>query len=204
MALEISNPLHWPEHLPRTPRGRQSNLHGFSPTLTVEEALNFLDQEVEKLHPMRADITTHIEHFNSPRLRKLENISPAVTLSMRLESGRYHIACDRWLLPQHNLYALVMTLRTIAQLDGWGVITRQEIMEHFRERVAAPKTQTQHSSQQMESWRIALGLGPTATLSDANSVYRARAKALGDSDMDALALLNEAIEQARQALPHGE
>lgn len=203
MALEISNPLYWPDHIPRTPRGRQTNLHGFSNTLTVEQALQFLDEEVVKLNVMRADLTTHIEHFNSPRLRKVENTSPAVTLSLRLPEGRYHLSCDRWLSPQHNLYALVMTLRTMAQLEGWGVIGRAEILEHFRERVPAPAApKPVHST--LEPWRNMLGLGPTATLSDANAVYRSRAKAVGEHDLDALAHLNEAIEQARRALPSEE
>lgn len=203
MALEISNPLRWPDHVPRTPRGRQTNLHGFSPTLTVEQALQFLDEEVVKLNPMRADLTTHIEHFNSARLRKVEGMSPAVTLSLRMHDGRFHLSSDRWLLPQHNLYALVMTLRTIAQLDGWGVVTRADIMEHFRERVPAPAAPKAEYAP-LESWRATLGLGPTATLSDANAIYRNRAKAVGEHDLDALAHLNEAIEQARHALPSEE
>ncbi len=202
MPIEILNPLKWPSHLPHTPRGRQTNLHGFPPTLTVEDSLQFLDDELAKLKPIRAELSTHIEHFNSPRLRKLENVSPAVSLYLRMEDGKYHIACDRWLMPQANVYSLVLTLRSILQMDHWGVVPSREVLALFRERVPAPAVTP--STQSVEPWRAALGLGPTATQSDANAVYRARAKVLGDHDPEGLIVLNNAIEQARQLLPAGE
>ena len=202
MAIAIENPLEWPAQMPHTPRGRQSNLHGF-PNVTIEDAVQYLDDELKKFNPLRTVLTTHIEHFASPRLRKLEGTSSAISVVMKTENGeRYIFACDRWLMPQHNIYAIVMTLRQIYAVHGYGLMDADTLLAHFIEK---KPQETVHPTQpiysgELEAWRTLLGLGPTASLSDANAVYRARARTIGEHDVHALATLNDAIDQARHTL----
>jgi hypothetical protein len=206
MSIEITTPLQWPEGLAHTPRGKQSMLNGFAPTMTIEDAIRYLDDEVLSFKLQDVVLTTHIEHFASPRLRKLENISSAIGVLFKHEGERYLLPCDRWLLPQHNIYGIVMTLRQIRALDGYGVLSGNTLFHHFLQKKKAA-AQTSHSAdvvvdaaKELEPWRLMLGLGPSATVSDANAVYRARARSIGDHDSAALSALNEAIEKARRNL----
>ena len=83
----------------------------------------------------------------------------------------------------------------------WGLAEIETAFRGFmasQRDAVATATGTQISGQ--EPWLLALGLGPSATVHDANATYRARAKQVA-SNPEALLRLNAAIETARKFLP---
>lgn len=196
IPLDFVTPLVWPENLAKTPRGRQNNLNGFPPTLTLVDALRFIEEEVQALSPTKATITSHVEYLSNERLRTKEINNPAVSLKLSISGQHFIFACDRWLLITHNLYAISATIRNLRQIAQFGTADAQQLMQPYLVQSAAPVV-AQRVATGDEPWMQTLGLGATATVEDANAIYRARAKILQD-DVEALMHLNAAIEQARQ------
>ncbi len=194
--LEFSTPLIWPEAQVKTPRGRQNNLNGFPPSVTLADALRYIEEEVQALSPTKAIITSHVEYLNNDRLRSKEITNSAASLKLSISGQYFLFACDRWLLITHNLYAISATIRNLRQIAQFGVADTQHLMQPYL--VQSPTSVApQRNATGDEPWMQTLGLGSTATVEDANAIYRARAKIL-QNDAEALMHLNAAIEQARQ------
>src|SRR5690606_15917082 len=111
------------------------------------------------------------------------------------------LACDRWVGVEQNIYALHLALRNLRNIVLWGVGNVENVFGGYAAAVqphaSAPAAGAKAPA--LESWRLTLGLGPTATLEDAQAVYRRRAKSSADNE-DELMKLNLAMDEASKAL----
>ena len=200
------------EHPLKVPSGYELSLqnargydNGFPPTITIAEAVRYLEEEIMQLGPERAILYSNYDKLNNDRLRKKLSNDSAVCLEMHLNHERFHMVCDRWHPVEHNVYALHLALRNLRSIEKWGLGDINRIMLGFSADVGSHEAERDyraHTAEQSEGlpgWMQVLGLGPTATLDDANAIYRRRAKDHAE-DGEAMLELNQAIEEARKHL----
>lgn len=213
MPLRYSYPLRWPPHYTRAQRWEKSINQTFKMGMSLQEALTFLNEEVDALKPQNATLYTDYENLGNPRLMRSSGYETGVALSIKIDGMAYDFACDRWVQLEQNIYALHLALRSLRNLPQWGVGTLAQAFGGFGlvQNHIPPSTSYDTinngsaeptsiaASPILEEWRLTLGLGPTATLDDAQAVYRRRAKSLA-SDEEALMKLNLAMDAANKAL----
>jgi hypothetical protein len=107
------------------------------------------------------------------------------------------MGCDKWATIAQNIYAISTSLRNIRLIAEAGTKNMVQLLNCYN--IKEKRHIQLSSNKSLPDWLLLLGLGETATLRDANAVYRARAK-LVHHDEDALIELNQAIEQARSNL----
>ncbi len=198
--LSFDAPLKWPEAYPITPRMRQRADSGFSNAMTLEEAVSFLAEEIMDFDTQYACLCTDVENIATARTRHAHGTRSGACLTLKIANKNYFFACDRWQKLEHNIYALHLTLRQLRNIDKWGTAPLELLLSQFAVSNRHALDLEKLTSESTTSWMQALGLGPTATLQDAVAVYHRRAKQIGNSDDTALTILNEAMQQAREAL----
>jgi hypothetical protein len=116
---------------------------------------------------------------------------PGVAVYFRRKGADVCFACDRWDTVADNMRAIEKTIEALRGIARWGTGDMMEAAFRGFEALPAP------------SWRDDLGLGPDATIEDAETSYRKRARSAhpdaGGSEDD-MARLNSAISQARSEL----
>jgi hypothetical protein len=197
--IRYETPLRLPAGWIKTAPSQRSYDNQFSRTMTISEALGYLQEELRQLVPQ--DIVTIYSGYNdlqSERGRKPVSKDTGVSILIRHTDGQAMLACDKWALTEHNLYALSLAVRSLRSFEPWGIASTRSLLELFslQKGTSIPVTTDAAS---MPHWMLYLGLGPSATLEDANAIYRRRAKEVA-SDEHALIELNQAIEQARRHL----
>jgi hypothetical protein len=202
VVLTTESPLQWPEGIARTERFARQFRPSFQADLSEADALLYIRDELDQLGEVNGAILfSDYVNIGTPMQANKLSMDTGVCLRFHYQKLRYQLCCDRWASVAHNIYALHLGLRYFRQMESWGVGSLHRLMVGFSDRVSfvnepaeIDAVDTQHN------WRYELGLGPNATLDDANAVYRARAKKIGESDPAALSTLNEAIQKARQHL----
>jgi hypothetical protein len=191
-----------PLKLPRThiliPSRQRRSDHGFPADISIDKAIEFLEDEIKALEPTRAVIYSNYDRLNSERNRVKREEDSAVCCELRIDNRTYYLICDRWTNIEHNLYALHLTLRNIRNMTKWGVGTIKNFLAGFD--AAGSQHQELRTSDDgviTPEWMNILGLGISATIEDANMIYRHRAKEAA-TDPDRLLSLNQAIESARK------
>lgn len=208
--LKFSHPLQWPNGYPRTEMWAKSINSGFKNGMTMQEALTFLYEELQQLGAGKSTLYTDYENIEKPSSIRRIGSDNGATIQFELNGHQYRLACDRWAPIEQNIYALHLALRNLRMILEWGVGNAENIFGGYSSVVQ----NTLHGSgtgggssngyaagagATMEEWRLTLGLGPTATLDDAQAVYRRRAKTLADKP-DELMKLNLAMDEANKAL----
>lgn len=172
--------------------------HGFPQTVTLDQAVQFLEEELLTLPAEKINVFTNYDRLNSSRSRAKREDDSAVTIEIRMGARTYYLVCDRWAMIDHNLYALHLTVRALKNIVKWGVGDYETLLAGFD---AAGKhagfDRDDDRSAILPEWMKTLGLGLNATLDDANAVYRRRAKEVA-ADEQKLLELNQAIEAARK------
>ncbi|MCI5049754.1 MAG: hypothetical protein MRY32_05420 [Rickettsiales bacterium] len=199
MGIEISYiaPLVVPQGFRLSFQKSRRYDNGFPQGLTVEQALDYLEQEINEIGANSATIFSNFERLNVPRLRKQMDEDQAVALKIGLENKSFHIVSDTWYLIEANIYAMHLAIRSFKNLEKWGIMRAVRLMKPFD--ASAQEIIKEASDGKVSEWMIELGLGPTASLEDANIIYRRKAKELAD-DQEGLLKLNQAIEEARKVL----
>lgn len=198
--IRYEAPLKMPEGWVKTPLIRRSYDNNFSRTLSISEALDYLEEEIRLLAPQ--DLTTvytSYDQIRSERGRRALSKDTGICVQIRRYTDQSMIACDKWALTEHNIYAMSLALRALRSFEPWGIASTNDIMKLFARAPSAHGNISEALVDSLPSWMLKLGLGPTATLEDANAVYRRRAKEIGN-DEKALVELNSAMEVARQHL----
>ena len=202
-TLAYKAPLHWPNTKDATKANQRTHASGFPTTLTMRESLAYLEEEVRGLSPQTAILYSNVEQLNNDRLRKKLNNETGVTLELKIAGKNYFLACDRWASMEHNIYALHLAVRNARNYEKWGIGSLEDALYGFASVKAkhdvADYQQQEVRALEIEEWMALLGLGPTATLDDAQATYRRRAKALAE-DTDSLIQLNNAMDEARRHL----
>lgn len=192
-------PLRMPPNWRMTPSNQRQHSTSFPPTLSIDDALRMLEDELNSLGIRDVGVFTNTQGLNNPRLRKSEGQNSGVTLQFGRSGQVAWMACDKWQYLEHNIYALHLAVRAIRNLEQWGIIPAPQLLQSLfpetrpHAQAASPTTSTETS---VPAWMHALGLGTSAQLEDAIAVYRRRAKAVSH-DEHALLELNQAMEQAR-------
>lgn len=211
VALNFSHPLQWPSGYPRTEIWAKSINTTFKNGMTMQEALTFLYEELQQLGVKKATLFTDYENIEKPRSIRRIGSDNGATLQLELDGRQYRLACDRWAPIEQNIYALHLALRNLRSIVQWGVGNVENVfggycasvqnMIHGSGAVNGASTHGAPTANAaaLDEWRLALGLGPTATLDDAQAVYRRRAKSLADKP-DELMRLNLAMDAASKAL----
>lgn len=198
--IRYEAPLKMPEGWVKTPLIRRSYDNNFSRSLTISSALDYLEEEINLLAPN--DLTTvysSYDQIRSERGRRALSKDTGISVQIRRYTDQTMIACDKWALTEHNIYAMSLALRALRSFEPWGIASTSELLRFFSHGSSARITLNEVATDSLPQWMLKLGLGPTATLEDANAVYRRRAKEIGN-DEKALVELNSAMEIARQHL----
>jgi hypothetical protein len=199
-------PVRFPENWQRTAPKAAVIDQNFAKNISVESALKYLQEELDHARAHKAVLYSNFDNLHNERSRSKKGHSEGVTLEISVGDTTAHIACDKWYHIQQNIYALHLAVRHLRLFEDWGIATAEFMMTPFAVQARPDATHNhgdesdEHNRRSLDApWRRLLGLGETATLDDANAVYRSRAKKVAD-DEDALIELNKAIEIARQNL----
>lgn len=200
--IQFQSPLKWPQHIVETERLKRAVNPQFSAQMSEGEAIAYLQEEINHTPEISsAQLSCNAVNINSPQPTQYIGRNPGVALTLRVNHKLFSLCCDRWLSIAHNIYALHLAIRHFRQVQEWGVGNIDILLHGFsHEQSVNVAPNTQQSDNDGQDWRCILGLGPTATLDDANAIYRARAMKIGEGKPDELQSLNLAIQQARQEL----
>lgn len=200
--LKFAHPVQWPSDQQLTPKYEKSINRSFSAGMSVAEAIGFLQEEVKALGDVKeAVLYTDFEDIDKPARTRRVGHDNAAIIRLKMASGSYRLACDRWATTEQNIYALHLGIRNIRSNVGFGVGDLAKALGGYAVSVStvAGAGAAVASGKPLEEWRLLLGLGHTATLDDAHAVYRRRAKSAAN-DQDELVRLNLAMDQASKEL----
>jgi hypothetical protein len=203
--LQIESPLKLPDGWNRTPQNATVFSAQFALNVTIEDAVRYLEDEVGSLRANAATLHTNYSGLRNERTRSKQGQSEGAGLKLSVGATKAFLGCDKWRMVAQNIYALHLAVRHIRLFEEWGIATAEYMLMPFDTRADTHRnTHAPHDGKMQEhsnvpEWMEALGLGATATLGDANAVYRQRVK-LVSHDEEAMIALNQAIERARQAL----
>ena len=202
-------PLAWPPGWPRTPR-HQRQRASFGTTsrndrngpkkaqpLTVAEALDRLQRQVDYLGARYAVISTNVEIKLSglPRSGQPEPGDVGVAVYFQLKGRATAMPCDRWDRVADNIAAVAAHIDAVRRIDRYGVGTVEQMFTGFQAiRGPGPKP-----------WREVLGIPPqtACTVAYVMDQYRDLARkhhpdAGGSEAM--MAEINAARDAARKEL----
>ncbi len=201
--IKYEHPLKLPSGWHSTPPSARVFNTSFPRTLSLDEALRFLTEEIHHYPFSAAAIYTNFQHITNDRLRKkVGNDTSAASVMLKCFGREHMLACDHWQILEHNIYALHLALRAVRNMEEWAIATKSYALSLFSGNITAHDTiskGTEGDASGLDAWMLDLGLGPTATLEDANAVYRRRARDLNEEE-DAMLKLNQSIEEARKHL----
>ncbi|MBI1236933.1 MAG: hypothetical protein GC188_09655 [Alphaproteobacteria bacterium] len=166
--------------------------------MSIEESIRFLEQEIQHLG-CNATLSLDVEQPNVERLRKKVGSRTGASLQLKFPQDNYVIACDTWQLIEHNIYVLHLAIRQWRNMEKWGIAPLPVLMHGFTPPMVSGSVSGISGEKQdwnLPDWMEQLGLGPTATLEDAQAIYHRRAKQYAQ-DTDALAQLNIMMEDVR-------
>lgn len=200
--IRYEYPIKFPNGWVQSPPSTRIFNTAFPRTLTLTEALRYLEEEIKQYPFAAAAVYTNFQHVTNDRLRKkVGNDTAPVSVVIKAYGREHMLTCDHWQILDHNVYAIHLALRAIRNFEEWGVATQSYALSLFAGNITLKElvSDMEHDGHGLPEWMLALGLGPSATLEDANAVYRRRAKEIG-TDEGALLTLNQAIEEARKHL----
>ncbi len=199
--IRYDSPLKLPNGWNSTPPSARSFNTSFPRTLTLSDALRFLEDEVRRFPFTAATIYTNFQHVSNDRLRKkVGNDTAGVSLMIKCYGREHMIACDHWQLTEQNAYAIHLALRAVRNFEEWAIATQSYALSLFSGNITTKDIAYESEGRDaLPQWMQDLGLGPTASIEDANAVYRRRAKAL-EGNEEGLLKLNQSIEEARRHL----
>jgi hypothetical protein len=199
--LQISTPLRWPDFITPTERMYRLNHPQLQMNMQETEAVAFVEDEINRTYAITsASLSCDAENITSTAPTHYLTKNTGAALEIVLESGRYVIACDRWVNLAHNIYSLHLVVKHFRTLEEAGIGSLPFLLQPFRKAGAAAAQAKEAEMLGMKDWQKVLGLGPTTTLEIANAAYRVIAKNIAESDPEGLRQLNIAIQQARQEL----
>lgn len=198
--IEISyiSPLKVPKNHTLSYQRQRRYDNGFPQGLTIDQAVQYLEEELRALDATRIAVYTNYDRLNSERNRAKRDDDSAVCCEIHLGTRKYYLICDRWYLLEHNLYALHLSIRAWRNIVKWGVADMEMLLAGFD---AAGTSRFEAGSDNgsviLPEWMITLGINMSASLDDANHAYRQLAKQSAN-DESRLLHLNQAIESARK------
>jgi hypothetical protein len=174
--LYLETPLRLPEGWNRTLPNATVFNNQFATGVSIVDAVRYIQDEVNATDAVRAVLYTNYTSLLSDRTRAKKGLSDGASLELSLGNTKAFLACDKWRNLAQNLYALHMAVRHVRLFEEWGIATIEYMLSPFdvrKHHVHAPSNDSAlQEEHEMPEWMEALGLGRTATLADANAVYR--------------------------------
>lgn len=181
-------PLQWPDHRPRAKRTETSAFN-----ITMGRARDGIMREARLMGGRYIVISTNVELRQDglpyANLRRIEDCGVAVYFERKGQPICF--ACDRWNTVTDNMRAIQKTIEALRGIARWGTGDMMEAAFKGFEALPPP------------NWRGDLGLDVDATLEDAESSYRRRARTAHPDTggtVEAMSRLNIAIDRAREEL----
>jgi hypothetical protein len=193
--LRFISPVQFPDNWVRNSNGVINRQ--FASNLSIKQVIQYLTDELLEWNVDNATLYSNFENIDNDFKRQKKGNSEGVSVKFNLGGADIFIACDKWALINQNIYGLSQTLRNINLIVESGTADLTKMLNCFNQ--AEKRASSVNHTPNNPEWLQKLGLGETATLSDANAVYRSRAKLL-QHDEEAFLALNQAIEQARKYL----
>lgn len=183
-------PLHWPDGWPRVKRREHSRFQ-----TTFASARDALFTEIHRLGGRYPTLSTNIplRRDGLPYAGQKEPDDRGVAVYFQYGDKSMVFACDRWNLVQDNIQAVRKTIEAIRGIERWGA---SDMMERAFSAFEA-------LSDLRDDWRGVLGIDDTASLADAKSAYRKKAKEThpdNGGDPTAFTAVNQAWERAQAQL----
>lgn len=189
-------PLNWPLYIPVMPLMQQRLDSGFSTSMTLTDAIAFLDDELVAAGIKHAVLYSDYEQLNVERLRKKVGNRMGACLHIKYRDRVHIITCDRWQKLEHNIYALHLAFRQWANMEKWGIANMSMLLAGFASDGTANIAFIKEVGETAECLQ-AFGLGDTATIDDATAIYHRRAKAIANDDAE-LVKLNQIMDEIRK------
>lgn len=128
-------PLAWPAGRPRrAPERRQpGQFRSGRHPVTVSEAINRLEGELDRLGAIYVVVSTNIEPRldGRPRSGQPEPRDPGVVAYFQLKGEPYALACDTYQTVPQNLAALAAHVEATRAITRYGVASAQETLQAF-------------------------------------------------------------------------
>lgn len=186
-------PLCWPIGRPRTNPYRRESAR-FKTTFAI--ARDEVRREVDRLGGRSLVISTNIplrqDGLPYANFRKLDDEGVAIYFTYKGKPTCF--ACDRWNKVEDNMQAIVKTIDALRGIARWGTGDMLEAAFTGFAALEPPKS---------SDWRSVLGVGPDATLADAQQAYRRKASEHHpDRGGDPLAMqaVNDAWAEAQERI----
>ena len=166
--------------------------------LTVADALRRLFRELDLLSASNCVVSTNVETRADglPRSDRRAPDDPGVAVYFQLHGKDRVLACDKWDRVADNIAAIAAHIDAIRRQDRYGVGTIDQAFAGYSA-LPAPGSAARH-----RPWHEVLGLRPHASLDEAETEYRRRAKVAhpdNGGSADRMAKLNAAIADARRS-----
>lgn len=190
--LKFNSPVQFPANWQRCQSPVINRL--FAQNVDINQAIIYLKDELQDINAQNAILFSNFENIDNELKRSKRGHSEGVGLRFDYDDATIFMGCDKWATLTQNIYALSTSLRNIRLIAEAGTKNMVQLLNCYN---IKEKRHIQLSSNKSSpDWMLFLGLGETATLRDANAVYRSRAKLVYNNE-NALIELNQAIEQAR-------
>lgn len=198
--LQFQSPITFPDGWVRTPPKAAKIDQSFANNMSIEDAVRYLQDEVNSINAHKAVLHSNYDSLTNERMRNKKGHSEGVSLTLGINASGGMIACDKWYHVTQNIYALHLAVRHFRLFEDWGIATSDFLLGSFGEHSQnMSQDRNRRHTDKNPDWLAILGLGSTATLDDANVIYRHKAKLIAE-DQEALLELNGAIEEARKHL----
>ncbi|MEQ1789702.1 MAG: hypothetical protein ABL857_04585 [Rickettsiales bacterium] len=194
--LHYKSPLSWPDSIPVTSLMQQRNDSGFSPDMSLTDAVNFLKEEIDIAGIGQAVLYIDVEQPQVERLRKKVGSRTGACLHIKHREIGYIITCDRWQKLEHNIYAMHLAIRQWYNMERWGIGSLSSLMAGFEVDRAPDLSNEGGERENIIECLESFGLSSKATLEDVTAIYHRRAKILAGNS-DGLVKLNLQVDEIR-------
>jgi len=179
-------PLCWPESKPRASERVASR---FSSTLAKARAE--VEREMERWGAVSWVISM------APAYRRRDS-DPGCAVWWQMDYGQplYVLACDTYLVQEHNLWALALTLHHLRGCERYGTYTILQAIEGARAALPPP------DGMRPKKWWEVLGVASNWPLEAIELKFQTLAKKAhpdAGGSVEEMAALNAAIDEARKA-----
>lgn len=122
---ETNYPLFWPTGWRRTDSYRRSSSRFGNRTkgVSMTTALCNIDRELRLLRAEHFVISTNIrvKPDGWPYANQARPSDPGTAIYFTLKKRRVSLACDKWVSPEENIYAIAKHIEAIRGQERWGV-----------------------------------------------------------------------------------
>lgn len=158
-----AHPLTWPVGWPRTKQRQQSRFRGVTMATATREVFDELGRMGVGDYNVIISTNVAVRRDGLPYSNQRRPDDPGVAVYFRLKNKPHVLACDRWHLPEENLWAIAKHIDALRGQARWGVGTLEQAFTGYAALPAPPDD--------AQWWRV-LGLEETASNEAIKSRYR--------------------------------